>query len=183
MIFYLHESLSNGRYCFCSYILERSCGKICSKEVSIPCSGAQKRHISTSFTVRFFLLRCGGVFKWSEDGDDKDGASKVNLRSFSLHRYYSNSLASLNVGEVPLELNHKVRNRKKILRCLFFVLHRTWSWVFSRRSRAVTGTKSSQKCTAPAKLVCLLNQFFFFTFSLLSPSSDLKVPILSTSSY
>ena len=48
---------------FCSYILERSCGKICSEEVSIPCSGAQKRHISASFTVRLFLLHCGGVFQ------------------------------------------------------------------------------------------------------------------------
>ena len=124
------------------------------------------RHLSQYVYFFYIVVVC---FKWSEDGDDKDGASKVNLRSFSLHRYYSNSLASLNVGEVPLELNHKVRNRKKILRCLFFVLHRTWSWIFSRRSRAVTGTKSSQKCTAPAKLFCLLNQFFFFLRSRCCP--------------
>ena len=138
------------------------------------------QHLSQYVCFFYIVVVC---FKWSEDGDDKDVASKVNLRSFSLHRYYSNSRASLNVGEVLLELNHKVRKRKKISSLFVYVLHGTWSWIFSRRSRAVTGTKSSQKCTVPAKLLfCLLNQFFL-TFSLLSPSSDLKVPILSTSSY
>ena len=117
MIFYLHKSLSNGRYFFCSYILERSCGKICSKEVSIPCSGAQKRHISASFTVRLFLLHCGGVFQIIRRRRRQRRRFKSELAFFQSSRYYSNSLASWNVGEVLLELNHKVRKRKN-----FFVV-------------------------------------------------------------
>ena len=46
-----------------------------------------------------------------------------------------------------------------------------------RRSRAVTAKKCTKKCHARAKLLFwLLNLLLFLTSSLLSPSSDLKVP-------
>ena len=71
----------------------------------------------------------------------------------------------------------KLRKRNKISPLLVCVLHKTRNQAFSRRSRAKTGKKCTKKRDARAKLLfCSLNQLFFFTFSLLSASVDLKLP-------
>ena len=71
------------------------------------------------------------------------------------------------------------RKRKTISSSLVYVLHKTWNWIFSRRSRAVTAKKFTKKRAARAELLfCLLNRLLLLTFSLLSASSDLNVPYL-----
>ena len=68
---------------------------------------------------------------------------------------------------------------KTISSSLVYVLHKTWNWIFSRRSRAVTAKKFTKKRAARAELLfCLLNLLLLLTFSLLSASSDLNVPYL-----
>ena len=71
------------------------------------------------------------------------------------------------------------KKRKTISSSLVYVLHKTWNWAFSRRSRAVTVKKCTKKRDARAELLfCLLNLLLLLTFSLLSASSDLNVPYL-----
>ena len=71
------------------------------------------------------------------------------------------------------------KKRKTISSSLVFVLHKTWNWIFSRRSRAVTAKKFTKKRAARAELLfCVLNLLLLLTFSVLSASSDLNVPYL-----
>ena len=64
----------------------------------------------------------------------------------------------------------KFKKRKKLLSSLVYVLHKTWNWAFSSRSRVVTAKKCTKKRDARANLLfCLINL-------LLSPSSMLKLP-------
>ena len=43
----------------------------------------------------------------------------------------------------------------------FYVLHKTWNQVFSRRSREITAAKCTRKCNARAKLLFCLSRPFF----------------------
>ena len=43
----------------------------------------------------------------------------------------------------------------------FYVLHKTWNQVFSRRSREITAAKCTRKCNARAKLLFCLSRLFF----------------------
>ena len=80
-------------------------------------------------------------------------------------------------GAEPLIALSKFRKRKKISSLLGYVLHETWNWAFSRPSRAVTVKKSTKKLDARAKVLVLpIERSAFLTFSLPSPSRDLKVP-------
>ena len=68
----------------------------------------------------------------------------------------------------------KSRKRKKNSSSLVYVLHKTWNEAYSRRSRAVGDGKEMYK---NAWYKCKIVVFFtFFTFSLLSPLSLLKLP-------
>ena len=69
----------------------------------------------------------------------------------------------------------KFRKREEISSSLVYFLCTTWSWAFSRRSRAVTAEKCTKKCEARAKLFWLLNLSQ-------SPSSDLKWAVSRQSS-
>ena len=48
----------------------------------------------------------------------------------------------------------------------FYVLHKTWNQVFSRRSREITAAKCTRKCNARAKLLFCLSRPFFSWFGL-----------------
>ena len=62
-----------------------------------------------------------------------------------------------------LRIIFKFRKRQKILPSLVYVLHKTWNWAFSRRSRAVTVKKCRKKRDARTELLfCLLNQLLFW---------------------
>ena len=62
-----------------------------------------------------------------------------------------------------LRIIFKFRKRQKILPSLVYVLHKTWNWAFSRRSRAVTVKKCTKKRDARAELLfCLFNQLLFW---------------------
>ena len=78
----------------------------------------------------------------------------------------------------------KFRKRKtKSLFCVH-VLHNTWNWAFSRRSRAVTAKPCTKKHDARAVLLfCQSKPIPVLPFSLTSPSSLLKLPNLSTLTY
>ena len=58
------------------------------------------------------------------------------------------------LGLIPIERHIQVQKREKILSWLVYVLHKTWNWAFSRRSRAVT----VKKCT---KKVCCTRSYCF----------------------
>ena len=97
-----------------------------------------------------------------------------NSSYFSLHRDYFNSLTLSNVGELSSWVEFLIiisTSEKKFRRSLY-----TPSLTFSRRGRAVTANKcTKQKVYCTCILIALRigpNQ----TFSLLSLSSDLKVP-------
>ena len=53
------------------------------------------------------------------------------------------------LGLIPIERHIQVQKRERILSWLVYVLHKTWNWAFSRRSRAVTVKKCTKKvcCT------------------------------------
>ena len=48
----------------------------------------------------------------------------------------------------------------------FYVLHKTWNQVISRRSREITAAKCTRKCNARAKLLFCLSRPFFSWFGL-----------------
>ena len=57
----------------------------------------------------------------------------------------------------------KFRKRKKLSSSLVNVLHKTWNWAFSRRSRAATPKKCTKKHAAREELLfCLFNLFLFW---------------------
>ena len=69
--------------------------------------------------------------------------------------------------------------------CVHVRLHSTWKQAFSsRRSHAVTAKKCTKKRDARAKLLfCQSKSIAVLPFSLTSPSSLLKLPIVHQSSY
>ena len=110
-------------------------------------------------------------------------AVKMSLKKWigalSILNDYSYSVVTL--SNAVEELNSKFRKRKKILSSLVYhvyVLHETWqiNRAFSRRSRAVRVKKCTKKCVVRCRVVVLLikNPLLFLTFSLPSPSLDVK---------
>ena len=72
-----------------------------------------------------------------------------------------------------------LRKRKKNLSSLVCVRHETWNYAFSRRSRAETAEKCTRKVWCTCKFVVLPNKpIAFLTFSLPSPWSLLKLPVV-----
>ena len=71
----------------------------------------------------------------------------------------------------------KVRKIKRKSLCCALVLHKTWKWAFSRRSRAMTVKKCTKKRDARAKLLFYRSKpVAFLPFSKTSPLSLLTLP-------
>ena len=71
------------------------------------------------------------------------------------------------------------RKRKKNSSSLVCVLHKTWNYAFSRRSRSETAEKCTRKVWCMCKFVVFLNKSIaFLTFSLPSPWSLLKLSVV-----
>ena len=109
----------------------------------------------------------------------KTSLTKVNSRCFKLYRAYSISFSSSNLGifffwSWILKYCSKVQEKKKKVVAFVHVLHKTWNWAFSRRSRAVMAEKCFKKRDARCDASCCfanLNLFLFFPFSFTSPLS------------
>ena len=94
----------------------------------------------------------------SDDGDGYENVTyKVNSRCFKLYRAYSISFSSSNLGiffwSWILEYCSKVQEKKKKVVVFVHVPHKTWNWLFSRRSRAVMAKKCFKKRDARAELL------------------------------
>ena len=122
------------------------------------------------------------VIRQQEDGSEvvefREGPTKTRSGGLTISRRTTpQAMYSTDGGKTD-----PVRKRNKISSSLVYILHETQNKAFSRRSRAKTEKKCTKKHDTRAKLLfCLLNQLFFFTFSLPSASLDLKVHILLTS--
>ena len=111
----------------------------------------------------------------SEDGDGSENvAEKVNSRSFNLFGDYSKTLTLSKVNPPKSWIPKKKERKREEISSLVYFRSKKWKQAFSRRSRAVTAKKCTKKRDARAKLFWLLNLLLFLTFSLSSPSSDLK---------
>jgi len=97
--------------------------------------------------------------------DDGHGSEYVTLKTcirifFTHCHVYPNSLKMLNVGEFPLSwflegnpLNFRKRKKKSSSLVYIAQLYKAWNSAFSRRSRAMTAKKRTEKCDARAKLL------------------------------
>ena len=104
----------------------------------------------------------------SDDGDGNENVTyKVNSRCFKLYRAYSISFSSSNLGiffwSWILKYCSKVQEKKRKVVAFVHVLHKTWNWAFSRRSRAVMAEKCFKKRDARADLFfCQSKPIAFF---------------------
>ena len=130
--------------------------------------------------LKWPLSNCPGHWKTlgtlrSEDGNGSENVDeKVNSRSFNLLGDYSKTLTLSKVNPPKSWIPKKKERKREEISSLVYFRSKKWKQAFSRRSRAVTAKKCTKKRDARAKLFWLLNLLPFLTFSLSSPSSELK---------